>query len=93
MTFHITRDKKQAESFEVSIDSKKYSMKKFKHISPRVIRALSGDEVSEMDSLFGLFEEACPGLFDAFESIDELQETFKAWQEDSEVVLGESEAS
>jgi hypothetical protein len=61
------------------------------------VKTLKLDRVADIErslaSVRDLFEEHAPGVFARFDDAEQFNELVKAWQSDSGVTLGESEAS
>ena len=87
----ITRDHKKRETFDVTIEGVTYNLRKFKHVKPSVLR--EANKLDDYEGMCFLLDEAAPGIVDALEDQKELKKVIVAWQEDSGVTEGESEAS
>ena len=95
MAFKVPASKasKGQDQFEFEIDGKTYAVRKAKFISVGTAEALESPESSTV--VLDFFGKAGTKQGDAVRSLDEDQFTalIEAWRADSEVGLGESEAS
>ncbi len=98
MVYTVPESKKSLKQnrFEFSIDGARFELPKFKFLPIEKIEALDASETSgQFSTMLALFGQPDTAIGKALRTLDieQFTDLFSAWQKDSGVTVGESEAS
>lgn len=96
MVFQVPAAKKSVKQnvfeFQLPGSDKTFSVPLLKHVKPSIVFDLDGGSDTPK-AVKRIFAEYAPGAFELFENSEQLEAWMTAWQEASQVALGESSAS
>lgn len=97
MVYEVPAAKRSIEqnTFKFKVGAKTYSVPKFEFLSVGVLESIEAAPADAIGPYLGVFGEADSPIGKAIRTLDKDQLTglIQAWQADSDVTVGESEAS
>lgn len=92
MVFQVppAKKSKDQDKFKFEFGGKAYTLPLMKLLPPADMAMMEGQSLT---SIRAVFEKHVPGVFDRFETTEQLELLTKEWAKDSGIDLGESEAS